>query len=387
MKPADPARPVAPVDPARPAPAVRPTPGALSFRVIEVGARQGNFAAVAAGDIDGDGYAELVSGHIDGQQGLALFRFDGSAWHRLDLTTRGEYGGVVIADITGEGRPDVVAVKTDGKRSGDGVELITFKGKGATLAVESKRSPYADKASCDVAVGDIEGDGDLDIACSTRGDGVKVLINEGEGQSFRVIALEKKVYEDTGIAMGDANGDGLLDVISTNHPGENPHLFLCTGKDPVAFDSGHNQGLRVGPGIGFGLLFAHVNDDEHLDLVIGTQSGLKVFRGNGCKGDDGDWWRSAGAGGLRWRCIHGTAGDVDLDGKLDLVFGTESGVVLLRGDGRGAWGRLEGTALPRGGEYSSATLFDWDNDGDLDIAVSSLQGNGVRLYENRAIVR
>jgi hypothetical protein len=75
----------------------------ISFTAASLGAPTGNFAAVAAGDIDNDGYAEILSGRRDGQAGLFLFTYTGGMWMQQQVTPDGEYGGVALADVTGDG--------------------------------------------------------------------------------------------------------------------------------------------------------------------------------------------------------------------------------------------------------------------------------------------
>ena len=86
----------------------------VGFMAVSLEASTGNFAAVAAGDIDGDGYAEILSGRRDGQEGLFLFTYNGKTWVQQQVTPSGEYGGVALADIEPFPRGIVIGVETDG---------------------------------------------------------------------------------------------------------------------------------------------------------------------------------------------------------------------------------------------------------------------------------
>jgi len=357
----------------------------LTFREIPMDTPTGKFAAVAMGDIDKDGYAEVVSGHIDGEEGLFLFVYDGSQWTKKQLTAQGEYGGVALADVTGDSVLDVVAAKTDAKGSTDGVELLESALPDGEIVVRARPSPFSDKACGDVAAGDIEGDGDIDLAVSTRGDGVKVLVNDGEARPFRVLSLATDNYEDTGIGLGDLNGDRRLDVIATNHPGENPRLFLCARSGQVGYDDGHTEGIVAGECVGFDICIARLDGDDFGDMAIGTQRGIRTFLGNGCRGPDATWWREAAMVNRGSQTMQGAFGDVDLDGKTDIVFASSAGILICLNGGSGQFARWRGEGLPERGEYSGCCLHDWDGDGDLDIACSSLQGLGVRFFENRLL--
>jgi hypothetical protein len=58
-------------------------------------------------------------------------------------------------------------------------------------------------------------------------------------------------------------------------------------------------------------------------------------------------------------------------------------VLLNRGSGRFSPRLTAG--LPTKGEYSGCCLFDWDGDGDLDLACSSFQGLGIRFFRNQLV--
>ena len=75
-------------------------------------------------------------------------------------------------------------------------------------------------------------------------------------------------------------------------------------------------------------------------------------------------------------------GDINLDGKPDLTFSSESGIHVLLNLGSGDFApRLKG-GLPQKGSYAGCCLFDWDGDGDLDLACSSFQGESLRFFKN-----
>ncbi|MFN0129144.1 MAG: FG-GAP repeat domain-containing protein [Verrucomicrobiales bacterium] len=354
-----------------------------AFLEVPLGVPKGNFAAVVLADFDGDRTAEILSGRREGEEGLFLFSLaePGKPWRRHEITAAGSYGGITLADITGDGLPDLAAVKTDGPTKG--LELFRTRRTKEGPRFDALPSPFTAVACDDVTSGDIEGDGDIDLAISTGGKGLLVLINEGRGEKWRHITCETGNYEDTGIAFGDANGDGRLDVVAANHPGKNPRLFLCAGKGPVSYDKGHDEGLVVGPGIGYRMTFADINGDGKQDLAFGSSSGVQLYIGNGCTGPEASWWKPAQlAGGGDSQSIQVSAADIDGDGKIDLAWSSDSGIHVRLNAGGGKFSpRLE-NGLPAEGSFSGCVPFDWDSDGDFDIVTSSMEGDGLRLYEN-----
>lgn len=337
----------------------------------------GHHSAVAMADLDGDGRMELLSGRMYESEGLFLFTFKDGAWKSQQLTTTGEYGGVALGDITGDGIPDILAVKKVGRPAG--LELFETSKKDGKLSFTPMDSPFTN--SCDdLDTGDLDGDGDLDLVVSSKGD--HILLNDGKGKSFQKVSLDSGVYEDTGVLLADLNSDGILDVVSANHPGENCRVFLGESRKPVSFGDRHTEGLPLEKNIGYKPEVLDFNEDGKMDLAIGSVGGLRLFKGNGCKGPDTTWWTETPLPGYTAQSIQTVSGDLNRDGHPDLVYTSNRGIHVRLHDGKGAFGpRLESPALPDKGEFSGCCVVDWDGDGDLDIAFSSFQGEGIRLIE------
>lgn len=359
-------------------------PSSPSFREISMATPTGNFAGVAMGDIDKDGHAEILSGCREEQEGLFLFSYRNSRWTKAQITASGQYGGVALADVTGDGVLDVLAVKNGSEDTGKGLELFESALQNKPATFKALKSPFSDRTCDDLAVGDIELDGDLDIALATGGEGVKILLNNGNASSFTIFSLATGTYEDTAIALGDLNADKRLDVVVTNHPGKNPRVFLCSASGTVAYSTAYVDGLDIPPTIGYKTGIADFDADGDTDLAIGTRTGLKLFLGNGCTGAETTWWRQLSmpqSSETMQVCV----GDINKDGKTDIASSSASGILVLLNSGAGKFtGRLD-AGLPQRGEYSGCCLFDWDDDGDLDITCSSFQGLGIRFFENLLI--
>jgi len=355
--------------------------GELAFVPHRVEEASAKYAGVAMGDLNGDGYAEILAGRREGEEGLFVFTSRGTEWRRVQVTGSGQYGGVALADVTGDKILDIIAVKTDGRPKG--LELFRTELRDGKVRFSALPSPLTDLRCDDVAVGDIESDGDIDIAVSTGGQGVNVLVNQGKGTSFDRLALPTDVYEDTGIAMGDVNHDGRLDVISANHPGKNLRLFLCSGSGAVRYSRAHTEGLP-GAAIGYRIAIADLNGDGLNDLAVGSsRAGMRLFLGNGCKGPESGWWTEGRLPTRGSQTMQVSVGDLNLDGKPDLAFSSQRGIVaLLNREGNGPSSQIL-AGLPERGAYAGCCLFDWDGDGDPDLACTSFQGQGISFYENR----
>jgi len=194
---------------------------------------------------------------------------------------------------------------------------------------------------------DYDQDGDQDIFGVSDGSHTRVFQNDGSGFFSDVTAgsgLQHPLGRGYGIAVGDVDGDGWVDVLLT--------------------------GIGAPTGAQHQALFRNLGNGQFLDVTASS-------------GDlDGD------PSGFLW----GTAFfDLDNDGDLDLYLNTEGGGdlrnELFENDGNGVFSLITDQAFPRAAlPRSTATaIFDLDQDGDLDIfaptAAVAGGGNGA-LFEN-----
>jgi tetratricopeptide (TPR) repeat protein len=130
------------------------------------------------------------------------------------------------------------------------------------------------------------------------------------------------------------------------------------------------------PGPGQPLLF-DADGDGDLDLFEATSAGQRALRNEG--GRFADATAALGLEPAR-RGIGAVAGDVDADGKPDLVVVGENGVALYKNDG--TFKDVTAAAgLARAGRSLAAALADVDHDGDLDLVLGA-HAAGDRLFQN-----
>src|SRR4029453_2130863 len=137
---------------------------------------------------------------------------------------------------------------------------------------------------------------------------------------------------------------------------------------------GTGEGHETSDGYAGGRL-VDVAGDGHLDAILlgAEEAGIEIYRGDGT----GTWTllTQLMPGPIIGRDL--AVGDINGDGKLDLIAVFEHGVVIVLQDGSGGWVRspTDGYAIP--GEFFSVAVGDVNHDGHLDIA---LNGNFLGLH-------
>src|SRR5207253_1043747 len=123
---------------------------------------------------------------------------------------------VAIADVNGDGRPDIVTANADS--TDHDVSVVIGDGEGTFQA--QRRFPVGSSPES-VAIADVNGDGRLDIVTSNRtSNDVSVLLGNGDG----TFQTQKRFIVGTNpesVAIADVNGDGRPDIVTAN---ANPNL-------------------------------------------------------------------------------------------------------------------------------------------------------------------
>jgi hypothetical protein len=364
----------------------------------------GHGKCVALGDFDGDGWLDLHLSIVYAPN--RMFRNNGDGTF-ADVTTAtgvagsGDAHGAAFADINNDGSMDLfvancaesvsVSRGTTAQRNHlwwDEAE-VAFADMAAKTSVDGGEG----NRSCGVAIGDIDGDGLVDIFVARGGyeESTSVLYrNRSRGDSIRFEETAKEagvavIGHGYACAMADVNSDGALDLFVGNlmpRKGETRtrYLFLNDGHGRFT-DATERSGIAIG-GNTTACAFGDFDNDGRLDLCISTMpdatgkgGGIELYR-NRWDGTFEDVTERAGLASLRGASSRGVVfGDVNNDGHLDLYVANCGGTTDLnrlfinRGDGTFRDATSESGLDVRFGH--GCAFGDMDNDGDLDLFVSN----------------
>jgi len=229
---------------------------------------------IATGDFNRDGRADLVTDSWGNDQvevlfgdSVELFKTPG-VFYKVG---KRPYQRVRVADINQDGADDILTTNTEGNN----VTVLLADGRGGFD--EGPGSPYpCGDAPFGIALGDINADGKPDLAiinspgsmAEGKGkNGLSILLGAGKG---RFTTMKGSPYEagkiPNRVAIGDIDGDGVNDIITSDNDSNKIYLFLMNKNGTVLLQSpiavgNHPKGIAI----------ADLNFDGNADIVVCNQ--------------------------------------------------------------------------------------------------------------------
>lgn len=339
--------------------------------------------ALASGDIDRDGDIDLVLGNC----GVTVL------WVNQ--------GKAVLQEVAGEGAPHLYAetnaialMDFDGDQ-----DLDIFSASGGwlgainNLLLNDGRGRFVDATdrvpqdygwTNDMAVGDVDGDGDLDLLMG-RLDRSDLLLNDGNAEftSAREQLPELRLAT-MAVALADFDGDSDLDAFLGNSVYERNRIWINDGTGRFVDETA--QRLPEDKNDTVAVAVADVDGDQDLDLICGNgrlggeQPRIYLNQGDGTFRDA----TTRCLPEIRCETRSVLAVDVDLDEDLDLVLGNADASVgaanlLWLNDGRGRFEAAPADLLPDRKERTAALLsVDLDADGVPELVVGNAREGGAQ---------
>ena len=326
-----------------------------SLPKLQGGSARPQAQSVAVGDVNADGILDIVTADTSGTRAY-LGRADGTYVSVSESAEVAATNAPGLGDLDGDGRLDLVVSYTEpGGRIG--VARNDGTGRFAQPAFFAT-GPYPRSS----VVADLNGDGKPDILAAIAG-GVSVLINDGQGHFPS--HLDHDVGDRPALITGDLDGDGASDIVAAGADG----VSLLRNRGDGTFSAA--AALHPGGGT---VTLIDLNGDGRPEIALGGSGGdLVIHRNNG----DGTFGGVAAVIGRRPELrddpllsVSVSAGDVNGDGRADLVafYGWATSAAAVRtylSDGTGTLWRGEVYALAP--SPADRAFGDLNSDGRPDI--------------------
>ncbi len=324
--------------------------------------------AVAVGDLNGDDRPDVVT---MGRTGTVLLgTFDGGL-QRLDYAasagTNLVTGAIALGDLNGDGRLDAVVVGTDSTSGHTTIQGLLGAGDG-TLAAQLGVVAPAPSPVVAVALGDLNGDGRLDVA--TVGDqrnAISILLGNGDG-TFGAVQDVATVTQPTGIAVVDVNRDGHLDLVAVG----GSMVWVALGNGNGSFGTPQSYPAATEP---WAIAAADLDGDGRPDLAVANRADQSVSLFLGTAAGTFQPRTDLPVGG---NPVSIAIADVNGDGRLDIATGSATVASALLGQGGGAFAAHRDFSSPG----SAIAVADLDGDRVPDLALAggcSLNGGSSVL--------
>jgi len=311
---------------------------------------------------------------------------------RSDFATGTSPIVVATADINGDGKPDIITANQGANTVS--VLLNTTTTGETTPTFSANTELVAGNNTYSVAVADINGDGKPDIAVvnandNTLGIFINTTATSASTASFSVQTVFTVGASPTSVAIADVNSDGKPDIVVTNGNDNTVSVLLnntSTGTSTLNFSAQTVFAVGINPTY---VVLADLNNDGKPDIITSNQGSntVSVLINTTSTGASGASFltKSDIAAGSRPYTV--TTADVNDDGKPDIIsanLGSNTVSVLLNTTSTGASAPTfaDSYNLPTGSGPYSVVTSDIDGNGKPDIVVTNLFDNTVSVLLN-----
>ncbi len=333
----------------------------------------GNMHALVPADMDGDGDEELLGTSTTTPLIWRNSGVGGWGLPAIDATSTAIGQGPMIAmatgDLSGDGLDDLVLSQ------GNSISIQLNTGLGKFGAPQNIL--LGSGVGMDIELADLNADGHLDVVVALVGTGPNLWLNNGAG--FFVPAGTTETRNQIAVLAGDLNGDRFVDLVWGTPTGQPDSAALNLGLDCWAASGQSWRGLSSAIYLPTSaettaIAIGDADSDGLTDIVLGRKGGLadEVLKGNGY----GGFYVLQGA-----IPAHNTndlsLADITGDGHLDLCLATDTGLQALSQAGTGMFQYYATLAL---GPWESVELLDLNQDAWADVQAIDSAGNSIQAW-------
>jgi hypothetical protein len=291
-------------------------------------------------------------------------------------------GSVVVGDVDGDGDLDLLTVNTNTDINNSGTVSVRLNNGSGGLSNGS--TPTVGTSPQGIALGDLDGDGDLDlVTASPVSNAASVRLNNGSGtfgggSEVGVGAGARKV------ALGDFDGDGDLDMVVATRQVNTVSVRFNNGNG--TFGGGAEVQVDSRTNItSYNVTVADVDNDGDLDIISTNDNWVLLgilLNGGDNSGSNTGVFALRASPNVTSPPSSVSVGDLDGDGDLDLVSCAITGgvVYVCLNDGSGGFPAANKSGV--GVSANNVALSDIDGDGDLDLVGSDVGSEEVSVWLN-----
>jgi uncharacterized protein (DUF2141 family) len=339
--------------------------------------------AIVTADFNGDGRSDLAvsvpcttcGSDTGGKVVILLARHDGTFFAAPSVAVGEGPSSLATGDFNGDGKIDIAVAN----QQGSAVTILLNDGLGRFTPV-----PFTvpvDGQPSFVAVGDFNRDGKLDLAVpifnlnlATK---IDIRLGRGDGTFTDGTPVEVPTGGLPTVTVADLNRDGILDLVVET---DIPNVLAFAGKGDGTFSALPAPPVPPVYTPGEYLAFGDVNGDGKLDLVFTSAQGFPFFSDAKISTALGSGSGLFHAGPTSPQTLVngfglGLLADFNADGKLDYALETGEDLGLYLGNGHGSFNLA--SSLPLETSFSAGVVGDFNGDGKLDYATLTQNNDGA----------